>query len=103
MKKRIISVLLIMTMLFSFSPVIASYASLETTHTHCVCSRDGGYEFIRVGSHSHYGSRNGREDWWPCIIYDKYKITERYCVDCGMVIESLCYRDYVGKVHEWAY
>lgn len=54
-------------------------------------------------SHSHYCTKNGRNDWWPCIVYDKYKITERYCVDCGMVIDSLCYKEYMGQVHELAY
>jgi hypothetical protein len=103
MKKRIVSLLLLISILFSFSPAISSYASLSTTHTHYVCTRVGNYEQEYLYTHSHYCTKNGRTDWWPCLVYDQYKRIERYCVDCGVVIESLCYREYVGQIHQLAY
>lgn len=101
--KKIVSLLLVMVVFLSFSPAVQSLALRAITHTHYICSRDGGYELVMCYSHSHYCTKNGRNDWWPCIVYDKYKITERYCVDCGMVIDSLCYKEYMGQVHELAY
>lgn len=101
--KKIVSLLLVMMVLLVFSPATNSLAARATTHSHQVCTRVGGYELVRCFSHSHYCTKNGRKDWWPCIVYDKYRIIERYCVECGMVIDSLCYEEYMGEVHELAY
>lgn len=103
MKKKLTSFLLLMAILLSLGAGVKTYASILNSHTHNVCTRDGGYEFVRKYTHSHYGTKDGREISWPCVVYDKYKRTERYCADCGMVIESLCYREYICQIHESAY
>ena len=103
MKKHLKKIVVLTAMMLFFCPAAVSIASLITEHTHQVCSRDGGYILEKQYTHSHYCTKNGITDWWPCIVYDKYKRTERYCADCKMVIESLCYTDYEGQVHELAY
>ena len=37
----------------------------------------------KLYTHSHYCEKNGRWDWWPCGVYQKYRRVERYCADCG--------------------
>lgn len=44
--------------------------------------------FERLYAHSHYKEKNGRLDYWPCIVYQKYDHYKLHCLNCGSIIET---------------
>lgn len=55
----------------------------------------------RRRTHSHYKEKNGRLDYWPCIVYEKFDHYKLYCLDCGYIKETK--KESRGEVHNDAY
>lgn len=97
MKKRLKTVLVATALLVLLCPAVLAIASRETKHTHQVLTRKTT-TVEKLYSHSHYCYKDGRLDWWPCGVYQAYERVERYCCDCGQLINSLCYTDHDRKI-----
>ena len=99
MKKRLKAMLVAIAVLILLCPAAVVIASKITTHTHQILTRDI-VVVEKLYTHSHYCEKNGRWDWWPCGVYQEYRRVERYCVDCGQIIESISYTDHSRKLGE---
>ena len=93
MKKRLKAMLVAIAVLILLCPAAVVIASKITAHTHQVLSRNT-VAVEKLYTHSHYCQKDGRLDWWPCGVYQAYRRVERYCIDCGQVMESISYTDY---------
>lgn len=88
------------TMLFA-GCFILSNAKEPCGKYHQLVWADDGIKFVRLYTHSHYKEKNGRLDYWPCIVYDRRQYYKKHCLNCGY-IDEYDYRS-LEVVHEDAY
>lgn len=107
MKKKTMvhkTTMLIMTMAMAitlFAGCFISLSAKETCDGHQLVWTKTGTSLERLRTHSHYKEKNGRWDYWPCIVYEKFDHYKLYCLECGYI----CDTDKIsrGEVHNDAY
>lgn len=65
--------------------------------------RGHGVSPVRKYTHSHYTTKNGRLDYWPCIVYDLIETDKIYCIECGHIKSEVENGRILEERHELAY
>ena len=87
MKKRIKTVLICMIIVLTIG--ITSFAISADTCHHDFYERSGITNEVVVYTTSKYVKKNGRLDWWPVIVTEKYDVLHFCCRDCKKPIPEL--------------
>ena len=86
MKKRIKSLLICLTIVLSIG--MASYAALADCHHDFNERSESTYDTVTYST-SMYVVKNGRKDWWPIIVTEKYEILHFRCTSCKKAIPEM--------------
>ncbi len=86
MKNRIKALLICMIIVLSIGMSSFAISPEDCHHDYNVTTIT---EEVVTYPTSMYVEKNGRLDWWPVVVTEKYNVVHYFCRDCGKPIPEL--------------